>query len=357
MTSGATGAEAVALRAPWWRRAVAASGLDLIALGLFSLVLGVLALVYRGTLHFIEGSVIWPFVVLCGIVTVSFVTRARGLLARDPAVRREVRGRALGTVRDWLPVILLVLVYENLRSLTGLIRPVPIDMQLWALDVRLFGVEPTLWAQRFVNPWLTDYFAFAYVLYFIIPLTLATTLYLRGRRDDFRELMLGVVLVMYTGFLLFIIFPAGPPRFSIAHLFDPPRLTGRFGFFEATQGAWDSLNPIKVHASFPSLHCALSATALFYAWRFRRGVGGAAMFACFLPLVVSLWLSTIYLRHHWIVDSFAGIGLAALVYALTPRLRRVHAALSAARPAAAPPATPAAAAASRAAAAPQRRAS
>jgi membrane-associated phospholipid phosphatase len=219
-----------------------------------------------------------------------------------------------------------VLVYENLRGLTGLIRPHPIDLQLWALDVKLFGVEPVLWAQRFANPWLTDYFAFAYCLYFIVPLTLATTLYLRRHREAFRELMLGVILVMYAGFILFIVFPAGPPRFcpELLPLLDPPRLTGRFGFFEATQGAWDRVNPIPVHASFPSLHCALSATALFYAWRHRRGVGGPWMFLVFLPLVASLWLSTIYLRHHWIVDSFAGIGLAALVYSSTPWLRRLY---------------------------------
>ena len=90
-------------------------------------------------------------------------------------------------------------------------------------------------------------------------------------REDFRELMLGIVLVMYSGFLLFIIFPAGPPRFAIAHLFDPPRLTGRFGLFEATQGAWDNLNPIKVHASFPSLHCAFAVFPCAGAAKSPRG--------------------------------------------------------------------------------------
>jgi membrane-associated phospholipid phosphatase len=315
--------------APLWRRVLATTRLDLLALGLFSLVLVALSLTYGGRVRLLEGSVIWPLAVLAALVAVSFATRWRGLRAHDPAVRREVFGRALGTVRDWLPMILLIFVYENLRGLTGLIRPVPIDMQLLALDVRLFGVEPTIWAQRFVSPWLTDYFAFAYCLYFIIPLTLATMLYARGRRDDFRELMLGIVLVMYSGFLLFVIFPAGPPRFAIRELFDPPRLHGHFGFFELTQGAWDAVNKVPVHSSFPSLHCGLSATALLYAWRFRRAPLGRALFLVFLPLVVSLWASTIYLRHHWIVDSFAGIALAAAVFALTPALRRFEGALAA----------------------------
>jgi membrane-associated phospholipid phosphatase len=314
----------------WWRRVVARAGLDLIALAAFSLGLATLAIVYGGRWTLYQGSVLWPLGVLLALLAINLVARWRGLVARDAEVRSEVRRRVLTTVRDWLPVILLIFVYQNLRAFTGLIRTDSIDLQLWALDVKLFGVEPVLVAQRFANPWLTDWFAFTYTLYFIIPLTLATTLYVRGHREDFRELMLGVVAVMYAGFLMFIIFPAGPPRFcpELMPLFDPPKLAGRFGFFEATTGGWDRLNPIKVHASFPSLHCALSATALCYTWRFRRAVGGRTMFLVFLPLVVSLWISTIYLRHHWIVDSFAGIGLAIVVFAITPHLRRWYSSLT-----------------------------
>jgi membrane-associated phospholipid phosphatase len=322
--------ETVASPPSWWRRLVARVGLDLLALAAFSLVLATLALVYGARWTIYQGSVLWPLGVVLVLVLVNLLARWRGLVARDAAVRGEVRRSVLGTVRDWLPMILLIFVYQNLRAFTGLIRTDSIDLQLWALDVKLFGVEPVLFAQRFANPWLTDWFAFTYTLYFIIPLTLATTLYVRGHREDFRELMLAVVAVMYAGFLMFIVFPAGPPRFcpEIMPLFEPPRLTGRFGFFEATTGGWDRLNPDKVRASFPSLHCALSATALFYTWRFRRGVGGRAMFLVFLPLVVSLWISTIYLRHHWIVDSFAGLGLAVVVFALTPHLRRWSASLA-----------------------------
>jgi membrane-associated phospholipid phosphatase len=315
---------------PLWRRVVARAGLDILALGAFSLVLVGLAVAYGGRWKITDGSVLWPTAVLLVIVLLNLGLRIRGLLDHDPEVRREVRRQTLRAVRDWLPMILLIFVYENLRAFTQLIRPHPIDLHLWALDVKLFGVEPVLFAQRFVNPWLTDYFAFAYSLYFIIPLTLATTLYVRGRREDFRELMLGVVMVMYGGFLLYIIFPAGPPRYcpELLPLLDPPQLTGRFGLFEATQGAWDKVNPVRVHASFPSLHCALSATALFYTWRFRKAVGGLALVLVFLPLVVSLWTATIYLRHHWIVDSIAGIALASLVFLVTRRLRRWHLGIS-----------------------------
>jgi membrane-associated phospholipid phosphatase len=311
-----------------WKRILVGVGPDYLAVALFLSAFATLAVLYRGSVHLMEGSVIWPLVVLAAIVMFTVLGHARGLASRQADVRHEVRRQALRTVRDWLPLIMLILVYENLRSLTGLIRPQPIDMQLYALDVALVGLEPTVWIQRFVNPWLTDYFAFAYTLYFIIPLVLATTLYVRAKRSDFKELMIGVLMVMYTGFLLYLIFPAGPPRFAIAELYTPARLHGALGFFEATQGVFDGLNPVKVHSSFPSLHCALSMTALLYAWRFRRQLGGPWMAAVFFPLIASLWIATVYLRHHWIVDCVAGWALAVAVFSLTPLLRRFYSAVS-----------------------------
>ena len=46
---------------------------------------------------------------------------------------------------------------------------------------------------------------------------------------------------------------------------------------------------------FPSLHTALSAVALVYMWRHTR-----RLFWWSLPLVVSLWFSTVYLRYHYV---------------------------------------------------------
>ena len=84
-----------------------------------------------------------------------------------------------------------------------------------------------MWAGQFANPLLTDWFSFTYGLYFILPMILATAISLRDRAGDFRELVTSVVLHMCIGFLCFVIFPAGPPRFyePLVHGgFDPPVL-------------------------------------------------------------------------------------------------------------------------------------
>jgi len=311
-----------AARYPLWQRLLARVGVDYLAVAVFLAIFAQLFFIYGATVHLLEGSVIWPSVVLLVIIATRFFTRLH-TASGDAAARRAAVREALVIARDWVPLILLILVYENLRGLTGKIRPDDIDHALWAADVAIFGVEPTLWIQRFINPWLTDYFAFAYMLYFILPLALATALYVKGKRDDFRELTLGVLLVQYVGFLLYITFPAGPPRFLIT-TYDPPRLTGALGLFELTHGAYDRLNQVKHHSSFPSLHCALSLTALLFAWRFRK-VLGVRWFWAILPFTVSLWISVVYLRHHWIVDAFAGWALGLAVFFVTPIIRRRYA--------------------------------
>jgi membrane-associated phospholipid phosphatase len=45
-------------------------------------------------------------------------------------------------------------------------------------------------------------------------------------------------------------------------------------------------------------------------------------FRIVLVFVVSLWVSVVYLRHHWFVDIFAGLALGATANWLAPILRR-----------------------------------
>ena len=76
-----------------------------------------------------------------------------------------------------------------------------------------------------------------------------------------------------------------------------------------------ALLPVDSRAAFPSLHAAVSLLALFYAWRYVR-----FWFWVLLPFVLGLWVSTIYLRHHYVVDLFAGWLLAPVAAWVAPRL-------------------------------------
>jgi membrane-associated phospholipid phosphatase len=179
-------------------------------------------------------------------------------------------------------------------------------------DILLFGAEPTLWAQRFYSPLLTDYMAFAYALYFVFPLVIMFFLSHEDRRFEFREMALAVTFAFIMGFIGYVIWPTSPPRYFITDLYTSPAVLHGPLLFDRLQKAWDSLSVVPCGA-FPSLHVGISAVALIYAWKFR-GCGAVYrwIWRLYVPLVVSLWVSTVYLRHHWVIDIFAGWFVATL---------------------------------------------
>lgn len=289
-----------------------------------------LGLIFGSNFHVAgEGSIVIVTGLAAGLVGVRFVYRARAIVTNIPGERDKFYSAAKRILRDWGPMILLVVLFENLHQYTGLIRKIPIDDHLYNIDVAVFGVEPSVWVGKHLStPLLTDWFALSYGMYFILPMILATMLSFRGRRADFRELATSVVLHLCIGFTCFILFPAGPPRFysPLVHGgFDPPHLTSFFGLWEWSQGQWDAANPVRTNSSFPSMHCAIAMMTLLYSWRFGSAVftrRPKLFFWLCMPIVVSLWFSTIYLRHHWVPDCIAGMVLGICCYRITPIVRR-----------------------------------
>ncbi len=295
-------------------RTLAFLGPDFSLFLLFLSIFVALGVTYGAHFHVAgEGSIAIAVGLGGGLIAVRFLWRARAIVLDEGQARAEFFAAARRILRDWGPMILLVVLFENLHAYTGLIRATPIDDSLYKIDVAVFGVEPSVWVgQHFATPLLTDWFALAYGMYFILPMVLATS----------------VVLHLCIGFLFFILFPAGPPRFydPLMHGgFHPQHLTSYFGLWEWSQGAWDSANPVRDHSSFPSMHCAIAMMTLLYGWRFGHRVfprRPRLVFWLCLPIVVSLWLSTVYLRHHWVPDCIAGMALGVACFFITPILRK-----------------------------------
>jgi membrane-associated phospholipid phosphatase len=320
--AAAAAAEAPAPPFSGVRAVLARLGPDLTLLFFFSAIFVALAIVYGARPNFNNLTIVLPAIVAGGIFGATTLAHLPRLARGDAAARAHFRRRIREVARDWAPFIGLVVVYEHLYMYTGLIRHDRLDGTMLRWDQALFGVEPTLWAGRFVTPLATNFFALMYNMYFPMPFFLVTVLALRGRREDFRELATAIVIVMFLGFLGYTLVPVGPPRFYLEGQFSPAHLQG--WFYSVSQDAQDSINRTKIAASFPSQHAALSLLALIYAWRFGRQVGRRGLLvAGFAFVSVSLWASTVYLRHHWVVDLIAGWGVAGVAAAVTPWLRRV----------------------------------
>ena len=288
-------------------------GIDLLVVGFFSLVFAALALFSPRALSFWHASVVLPAATL-------------GVLVAAAAVRTMANERSLAAlarrtgilVADWLPLVIAVLVYENVHDLTYVFRPETVDARLWALDARLFGVPPALALDRLTTPWLTELMSAAYALYFVYPALLLVLLYRRGDVARFREVGLALGLCLYLGLVGYVLVPAIGPRYAMAGAFVHP-LVGPW-LTRSSARAWNLVQVID-RDCFPSLHTALTLLALVYFVRLRRVLPhGRLLVGLVAPPITLLWASTLYLRYHYGVDVIAGAVLALAVSAAAPRL-------------------------------------
>lgn len=204
-------------------------------------------------------------------------------------------------IRDWLPFGFCIAIYTNLHDTIHFVNPNDIQSTLIAIDQWMFGVQPSVWAEQFITPFLTDVFTFCYSQFFVYGPLVALILYLQNRNKEFRHTMLSIILGFYIGYFLYILFPAAPPRYVLRHMYTVD-FSG--GFLEPARQIIN-VAAHKSRGAFPSLHSAGTLIALICAWRYLRW-----LFWLMLPFGIGLLVGTIYLRHHYVVDLIAGAALA-----------------------------------------------
>jgi membrane-associated phospholipid phosphatase len=219
-------------------------------------------------------------------------------------------------LREVLPFAACVLIYTNLHDTIGLVNPHDVHQSLIGLDQALFGFQPSVWAERFISRGLTELMSFLYINFFWIAPSTSLVLLLQRRWRAFREVTLAVITCFYLGYLLYVLFRRRR-RGWCSSTSTRRSLEGYPRLFSNLEARAFELLPVDSRAAFPSLHAAVSLLALVSAWRHER-----RLFWPLLPFVLGLWLSTIYLRHHYFVDLLAGFLLAPLALWLAPRLDR-----------------------------------
>ena len=213
-------------------------------------------------------------------------------------------------------VLTVSIVFNSLGALIAGIHTTTFDARLIAVDHAIFGVHPTVWMERLIDPLLTGMLQFAYISYYFIPLSLGIVLIARDRFGEFEEVLFGILLCFYLSYVGYLLVPAIGPRFTLSHL-----QTGDLQvspFIATIQDALNALEKNKTDA-FPSGHTAVSLMSLYYAWKERE----KKLFAGLIPVVMGLIISTVYLRYHYVIDVIAGIALTGLTIALAPGLRRL----------------------------------
>ena len=220
------------------------------------------------------------------------------------------RWREIKMVRalcDLSPIFFILAVFELLGGITPYLRP-DIDSLLIKADLALFGVHPTVWMEDFFIPWVADILALAYISYYFIPLILILILYFKGRSNEFSLTAGTLLLGYYICYIIYIFMPAIGPRFTLASLQQIP-LNG--GIIMTT--IVDTLNALEGNKRdcFPSGHTQIVLISLWFAFKYRR-----PLFWIYLPIIIALIISTVYLRYHYVIDLVAGIAAAGITILL-----------------------------------------
>lgn len=215
-------------------------------------------------------------------------------------------------LRDALPFSYCLAIYTNLHDTIHFVNPRDIQNKLIAIDQWFFGVQPSVWMERFIRPWLTEILSFCYMIFFLLTPVVAISLYLQKKKVAFRETLVTVILCFYLGYFLYIMFPAISPSIVLKDAY-----TLRFNGTPMADAALKMVNilPSDARDAFPSLHTAVTLLTLVFAFKYIRW-----QFWALLPVCVGLLLATVYLRHHYVIDLFAGAVLAIIAYFTIPPL-------------------------------------
>ncbi len=215
--------------------------------------------------------------------------------------------------------------YAQVHSYIPLVNPNNYDHVLAAWDRAIFGVNPTEWIHRFAHPLLTEYFQIWYNVFQLLLIVPAIEIYSQGAMRKFRTYAFVLLFGFYFSYLCYFAMPAIGPRFEVHDFYATDRelpgvlVTGPLrDFINAGNNITaDMADPYDVvnRDCMPSGHTMMSVLGILMAWRFRSRwrwlmtIGG-----------ISIIISTIYLRYHYVVDLMAGTALAFLVYFTYPLL-------------------------------------
>jgi membrane-associated phospholipid phosphatase len=188
-----------------------------------------------------------------------------------------------------------------------------LDGVVLGFEERLFGVQPTLWLERFTRPWLTEWMMFAYVVYIALYPLVCLVIYRGHGKRALEECLLALGLANVACDLGFILFPVAGPAAFMGTAYTVPL----DGWMFTAVGEFIRTRLHYVGGSLPSPHAAAATVMWAMCWRYSRRLAWALV-----PVILTLYVATFYCRYHYLTDAIAGIVTAVAALAVTPRLMR-----------------------------------
>jgi hypothetical protein len=260
-----------------------------------------------------------------GSMRIHCIERVFGLLTFLVTTLIVVRG---GLLRHpfWAPLMYRLAIYGTVQlsyfffhDLLPAVNPGSLDLELYHLDLALFGFEPAMAMDAFVGPFTTEWFAFFYFGYFFL-LALHVIPILMFSRDQrvLAEFALGMLIVFCVGHTVYMLVPGYGPYKAMADQFQN----------QFPHGMWLDMVMATVNAGgaqkdiFPSLHTAAPTYLALFSFRHRDKLPFRFTWPVVAFCAVNIIGATMFLRWHYIIDVIAGVTLSTTAIVLTVRLAR-----------------------------------
>jgi membrane-associated phospholipid phosphatase len=242
-------------------------------------------------------------------------------------------------LRDWYTPLVFIYYYEETEPLNQIIVPFYFDwvvgrwpdifaermdwlwkgrlyldpiLEYW--DQQLLGFQPSVdFCATCTSPILSEIMHFGYFSYYLMIPILGFPLWFQGRKKEFDFFVVTICLIMLWSYLFFILFPSAGPKSYFPGAYDRSNFNGYlFKWF---------MDVILEHGeisngAFPSSHVAMGTGILLCAFRFDK-----TAFWVLLPMLILLYLSTMYLREHYFVDIPSGIMVGTFFYLIAGKVK------------------------------------
>ncbi|MBN2083602.1 MAG: phosphatase PAP2 family protein [Anaerolineales bacterium] len=223
---------------------------------------------------------------------------------------------------DFAPFLLMLFTYEVIRSVILVVGTSGVhvaDLIVWEQTL-CAGIIPSFALQRAFGAtaytWLVDLVANAfYMTHFFSVILMGCVLWL-NRKAHYWAYIMGLILLSYVAFLIYVVFPAAPPWWASLNGYLRSQPVNLNHSLLSPEYIFAAANPL---GAMPSLHTAWPAYMLFYAlyiW------GRKSLPLLILPVGVAV--SSVYLGHHYLVDILAGVGFAAVAFAFATQWGKVY---------------------------------
>jgi membrane-associated phospholipid phosphatase len=205
-----------------------------------------------------------------------------------------------------------------------------LDHHFAALEQSIFGCQPALeFANHWTHPVWSELMYLGYSSYFLL-ISIVVVYYFIWRYEEFHRTVFIILTSFFVYYVIFVALPVtGPQYYYLAAGLDNisqgvfPNVGDYFLTHDEMmkmpgyEDGWFYQIMVNAHsagerptAAFPSSHVGVTVILLLLAWRSRSRLLIWFVFTLFLLMC----LATVYIRAHYVIDVFAGLLSAIIMY-------------------------------------------